>query len=95
MSSRFCCSTSSRAVEGAAVVSSRDRRASASRPISGAPSGSTFFISTPLPRGDEWIAKWSIRRRAPVMPRPMPVAERYLPARMVSSSGIPLPWSRT
>jgi hypothetical protein len=39
-------------------------------------SGISFCSTMVVPRGVDLMVKWSIRRREPTMPRPMPVDER-------------------
>jgi hypothetical protein len=63
-------------VEGVAVVSALATRLTSSVPMSAAAAGSTFFMTTEVSPGTDLMTQWSISRRAPMIPSPMPVAER-------------------
>ena len=96
-SSWFCCWTSLERVVGVGGASSRLRRAISSiGPSAARPAGSILPSTMVVPRpGPVSISNWSIRRRAPTMPRPMPVDERSGRRGSSSRSAMPGPRSLT
>ncbi len=77
MSSWFCCWISSSGFSGCRRASSEAIRARRAAVTMAACRENSYFSETTVPRGDDSTEKWSISRRAPVIPSPMPVVEQY------------------
>jgi hypothetical protein len=75
-SSRFCCCTSSTGEEAVWAARVLAMCAACAGVTKAALSGSSFCSTMLVPRAVDLMVKWSIRRREPTMPRPMPVEER-------------------